>query len=109
MSITGIPELREYHKKVGPLRFWSLMGCTFTWIGIGAWLAIYLNFPTAYGSTCHRKCLLEEFWFSPALVSEGHRNVTELALFAWLWSMPALVVGAFAYAFVTKTGIFKKN
>lgn len=106
-SWTGIPELKQSYRTLGPKKFIPMMLGTFAWIGIGAWLTIAMDYPRSVGSTCRRKCLIEEYWYSGALLERG--DPMSLCLFVYLWSMPALVIGAFAYAFVTKRGIFKKS
>jgi hypothetical protein len=99
-SFTGIPELKESYRKLGPLRFALTMLGTLLYIGIGAALAITKNYPAAYGSSCRRKCFIENYWYSPELLSQG--DFYAYALFAWLWSMPALVVGVLIYAALKK-------
>lgn len=90
-SFTGIPELREAYRQLGAVRFWLIMLGLLTYIGVGAWLSISLHYPLAYGSTCHSKCMIENYWFSPQLLRHG--GLMDYALFAWLWSMPAFVAG----------------
>lgn len=107
MSITGIPELRESYRKLGAVRFWLIMAGTLAWIGAGAALSISLRYPQAFGSNCHRKCMIESYWYSPELLHHG--GPASYALFVWLWSMPALVIGALISAFIMKRGIFKKS
>jgi hypothetical protein len=105
----NIRELKAYNDRLGSLRFWSIFASIFAWIGIGSWLSVSLKYPEMYGSTCRRKCLPEQFWYSPSLIANGHGSIKEWAMFVWLWSMPTLFVSAIIYAFVTKRGIFKKN
>lgn len=105
-SWTGIPELKESYRMLGPVRFSLLMFGTLVYVGIGAWLTIKTNHPRAAGSTCQRKCMIESYWYSPHLLSGGP---IELLTFVWLWLLPATIPAAFIYAFVTKRGIFKKN
>jgi hypothetical protein len=100
MSLTGIPELKESYRKLGPTRFWLVMLGTLTFISIGAALAITLDYPRAFGSTCHHKCMVENYWYSPALLRRG--SVLAYALFAWLWLIPAMIPAAFIYARIKK-------
>lgn len=106
-SWTGIPELKEGYRQLGPARFWALMVAILAWIGVGAWLTVTANWPGTCDHEGRRTIgFLKQLGCSPDLLTGGPR---EWALFLWLWSMPALVIGAFAYAFVTKRGIFKKS
>ena len=91
-SWTGIPELKASYRALGATRFWLIMAATLTWIGVGAGLAIALDHPAAFGSSCQRKCLIESYWLSPNLLRDG--GVLAYALFAWLWSMPTAIVVA---------------
>jgi len=85
------PTFMDSYRKLGPLRFSLVMLGTFGWIGLGTWLSITDNYPRIYGSTCQRKCLIEDYWYSPQLLIHG--GWLSYALFAWLWAIPALVVG----------------
>jgi hypothetical protein len=86
MSVTGIPELKASYHKLGPQRFWLIMFGTIAWIAIGVWLRMANKYPEAYGASCHSKCLVEVYWFSPGLLQHG--GALALALFVWLWSLP---------------------
>ncbi len=99
-SWSGIPELRASYRKLGALRFFAMMLALLVWIGIFAWLSVTLDFPRSAGSTCHGKCTIEDFWYSPYLLRHG--GWMGFALFAWLWSMPAFVVGMLIYAKLKK-------
>jgi hypothetical protein len=90
-----MPELQKSRRTLGAVRFWLLMFAVVGWIALGAWLTISLEYPRAFGSSCHRKCLLENYWFSPALLQHG--SIRAYALFVWLWLMPATVLGTFIY------------
>ena len=107
-SWSGLPELKESHRQLGAARFWAMMAAVLGWIAVGVWLNMTVaGWPDAYGSSCHgRGCFFSNLWVSPGLWSGGWR---ERALFIWLWSMPALVAGAFVYAFVAKRGILSKS
>lgn len=100
MSLTGIPELKDSYAQLGAGRFWLIMAGVLTYIGIGAALAITLDYPKAYGSMCRRKCLIEDYWFSPALLTHG--NLLDYCLFAWLWSMPAAAIGVILWSRLRK-------
>jgi hypothetical protein len=101
MSFTGIPELKESYRKLGAFNFWATMICLFGWTSIGISLQRINNYPDAYGFQCSgRGCLYREIWNSPVLLRDP--DAFEIGLFAWLWSMPATVVGALIYAAVRK-------
>jgi hypothetical protein len=101
VSLTGIAELKESYRKLGSKKFWLLMIATFSWIGSGVALETKLDFPDAYGFTCSGKgCLLIEVWRSPVLLH--HSSWYEFALFALIWTMPALHADALIYAAVRK-------
>lgn len=90
-----MPELKASYRVLGAARFWLLMLAVLAWIVLGTWLTISLDYPRAFGSTCHRKCMFENYWFSTELIKHG--SIRTYALFAWLWLMPAAVVGTFIY------------
>ena len=83
--------LSNSYRQLGPVRFWLIVLGTLTYIGVGAFLAVKLHYPQAYGSTCHSKCFPEDYWFSPMLLRHG--SLLEYLLFVWLWLLPALVIG----------------
>lgn len=99
-SWTGIPELKESYRTLGAMRFCLVLLGTLAYIGTGAALSIALDYPQAFGSTCRRKCLIENYWYSPALLTDD--NTLAYALFLWLWSLPAVVVGTLIYATLKK-------
>lgn len=88
-------KMRAGYEVLGPFRFGLLLLGVLAWIGIGAGAAIALDYPSAFGSSCHHKCLVESFWYSPTLISDG--RLLAYVLFAWLWSMPAAVLAAVIY------------
>lgn len=108
MSWSKIPELKQSYRTLGARNFWALMIGVLGFIGLGVWLSMSVDgWPEKYGSACHgRGCFLDELWVSPGLLNGSW---AEWLLFAWLWSMPGLIVVSFAYAFIMKRGIFKKN
>ena len=95
MSLTGIPELKESYRALGAARFLLLMIGLLTYIGGFAALMIATDHPQSAGSTCRRKCMIEAYWFSPHLLGGG---AIEWLAFAWLWSLPAFVIGFVIYA-----------
>ena len=96
-SWSGIPELREYYRTLGPLRFWAIMGLLFGWIGVGVWLQQAVNWPEAYGFHCRGKgCLFVSVWHSPALVEHG--GLLQWMLFIHLWTIPAVLVACLIIA-----------
>jgi hypothetical protein len=102
MSLTGIPELKKSCRQLGAARFGAIMLGTCVWIGIGAWLQMTNDYPAAYGSSCHRKCLIEDYWYSPELIRHG--GGLAYALFAWLWLLPVFVIGVAIWARLRKQG-----
>lgn len=78
------------------------------YIGLGLLLQHELGWPERFGFSCRgRGCWISDIQHSPVLLNDP--SAYRLGLFAYFWSMPALVIGAFVYAFVTKRGIFKKS
>lgn len=100
MSFTGIPELKQSYRQLGPAKFWLMVVVTLSWIFVGAWLAMSAQWQ---GQCDHsgRKLwgLMKQLHCSPELLSGG---AMEIGLFVWLWSMPLLVAGCLIYAFVRK-------
>lgn len=96
-SWSGIPELREYYRLLGPLRFWSIMAALLAWIGGGVWLQEAVGWPEAYGFTCHgRGCLFKDIWNSPELIRHG--GLLEWLLFLHFMLVPATLLGSLFYA-----------
>jgi hypothetical protein len=100
MSMTGIPELRSLYRQVGGLRFWMIIAPLLLWIFGSASLTFSLDFPSAYGSSCERKCALESYWYSPVLISETHRAPSEIILFVLLWFVPASLIAVVAWSWI---------
>ncbi len=100
MSITGIPELKDSYRQLGPLRFWSLMSGLLIWIVGGASLMMSATWP---GHCDHqgRKIvgMIKQLYCSPDLLVGGP---LEYGLFLWLWSMPVFVLGFIVYALIKK-------
>lgn len=99
-SITGIPELRESHRQLGPRRFWTMMlaliSLIFGWAALGIWLKTETGWPERYGFHCHgRGCLFVDMWHSPALLS--HLDVYQIGLFLWIWSIPLFAIISFLW------------
>jgi len=90
-SFTPFPQLKESYRKLGPKRFWAIMLGALTWSLVGVWLERNLDYPHAYGSSCRHKCLIEEYWYSPTLLSHG--GVHAYLMFAWLWALVVLPLG----------------
>ncbi|UYY57937.1 hypothetical protein [Sphingomonas sp. S2-65] len=99
MSLTGIPELKESYRALGATRFWLTMIGLLVYCGGLAALMIATDHPESAGSTCRRKCMIEAYWFSPHLLGGG---AIEWLAFAWLWSIPAFVLGFILYARLNK-------
>lgn len=89
-SWSGIPELRESYKALGPLRFWLIMGALAAWIGCKVWLETVLGWPDAYGFRCRGKCLFQDIWHSPALLENG--RPLEWLLFAHFMTFPTILL-----------------
>ena len=94
----------QLYRGVGPKRFWFLIiGLTVAiscFAAVGIWLESQVGWPERYGFHCHRKCLIEDLWHSPALLRDG--GGYELGLFAFFWSMPAFVVGCLSFALLRR-------
>jgi hypothetical protein len=76
--------------------FWAGMVVGITWIAVFVWLSIDLGWPDNYGFHCHGKgCLFVEIWHSPTLLK--HNRLKEFALFMCVWTLPALVLGVWAW------------
>jgi hypothetical protein len=100
MSLTGIPELRDAYRAAGPLRFALWMGGVLLWIGIFAWLSMTATWPEGCDHSGRKLVgLIREMRCSPGLLAGG---VREYALFAFLWTLPAVVIGALIYAAVKR-------
>lgn len=87
-----INDLRSSHAQLGPMRFWATLGATFAWIGVWGWLSFTATWP----GNCDREGrrllgLAKQMRCSPELLAGGPR---EIALFAFLWAMPAALVAA---------------
>jgi hypothetical protein len=103
MSWLGDTKIVQSYRTLGPGKFGSLMVALFAWIGVGAWLAMSLRWPDAYGFHCHgRGCFVEDLWYSPRLIAPGHRTLMEIGLFAWEWSLPGIPLGALAWSLMKK-------
>lgn len=94
-------KLRDLYRTTGPLRFAILFGGVLGFcVGMAAlhiWLEGKTGWPRAYGFSCHgRGCWLDDLYHSPQLL-KGVNGYT-LALFAQIWSIPALTA---AYIAVT--------
>lgn len=98
-------DLRSSHAELGPRRFWLLMFATVTCIlvlaGAKMWLEHKTGWPDAYGFHCRgRGCIIDDLIHSPALLRKGGRY--EISLFALLWLVPAIVLGAAIVALIKR-------
>ncbi len=105
MSGTGIPEMREAYRQVGPRRFWTIfivMAASIGgWAALGVWLQSEIGWPERYGFSCNgRGCLFVDIWHSLVLLQAP--GGYQLGLFAWIWSMPAFFVACIVYALVKR-------
>lgn len=95
MPVTGIPELKESYRQLGPMKFTAMTAGTLGYIALWVWLEMTANWP---GQCDHegRKLwgLVKELGCSADLLAGGPR---EWGLFAMLWSLPAVVVGTIIY------------
>lgn len=92
-SWSGIPELRESYRTLGPLRFWTIMGVLMAWLGGGVWLQVAVGWPEAYGFHCRGKgCLFTDIWHSPVLLHHG--GLLEWLLFAHFMTLPGIFLVA---------------
>jgi len=84
-------------RKLGWRKSILLVSGLLCWVGAYAFLAESLDWPDAYGFYCRgRGCFFDDLWHSPALLHDG--RAAALALFAWLWSMPAFVLIIWCWA-----------
>jgi len=94
----------QLYRTLGLVRFIALfvglLAVILPIVFLYSWLEGLTGWPDAYGFHCHRKCMIENLWHSPALLHQA--TWPELGLFALIWSMPAIVAGAFVYAFLKK-------
>ena len=96
-------EIGALFRQLGPVRFFLLFATILVPILayglIFARLAGNIGWPEDYGFTCRRKCMFVHMWHSHKLVTGG--TSAELALFAFIWFIPAMVV-AVSIAFIVK-------
>ncbi len=98
-------QLRGYRAALGAVRFWAVLIGTVLFIlllaGADIWLSNKIGWPEAYGFHCHgRGCWIENWMHSPKLLRGG--SAYELALFAFLWWMPAVVAGCAVYGLLKR-------
>jgi len=92
-SWTGIPELKQAYKRVGPTKLFGLTAAIFAWCALGAWVQAEADWPDGYGFHCNRYCLIEDLWHSPAPIAHG--GGYSIALFGYTWSfviVPAALI-----------------
>lgn len=100
----SIGQFLDLYRQMGPLRFLvfiaGLLGITLILVLLGWWLGQQVGWPERYGFACHgRGCLIESLAHSPKLLIRGSKH--ELALFAYLWSFPAIgIVAMMAALFI---------
>jgi hypothetical protein len=100
MFLNNLHALKEGYNKLGAFRFFLMITATLSWIGFGVWLLELVEWPERFGFYCRGKgCWIEHLWNSPALIGHGF---AEYALFAYFWSMPTAVLGAFVWALIRK-------
>jgi len=84
--------LRETWRQMHTVQFWVVVVVIIGWVSLGVWLQERIGWPDRYGFHCHGKgCWIDDMWHSPALIRGGHWG--EYALFAWIWSLPLVVIG----------------
>ena len=98
-------DLRSYHTVLGPRRFWLHMIATVTLIlilaGIKMWLEHKIGWPDSFGFHCKgRGSTINDLIHSPALLRKG--GSYEVCLFALLWLVPVIVLGAATGALVKR-------
>lgn len=100
MSFTGIPELKGAYRELGPLRFVLLMGSMLLWIGTFAWLSMTATWPEGCDHSGRKLMgLIREMRCSPGLLAGG---VREYALFVFIWTLPAFIIGVVIYVAVKR-------
>lgn len=87
---------------LGRTRYWSLVvGTIIFCVGFGTlmwWLSEKTGWPDDYGFHCRgRGCELLYLMHSPELLARG--GTYEIALFAALWFLPAILFGFLSWAF----------
>lgn len=97
-------ELKSYYGELGPVRFWAWFGGTILFILFVAagqlWLSDKIGWPDSYGFHCERRCWMRHLIHSPKLLRGS--SAYELALFAWLWAIPASCAGIVLYALLKR-------
>jgi len=95
------PTFVQSYRKLGRVKFWSLMVAIFAYAAIDLWLDDEVGWPDNFGFHClGRGCLFVEAWHSPALLH--HPTPYELALFVWIWLLPILFLGVVIYFGIRK-------
>jgi hypothetical protein len=86
------PSFMDGYRKLGPVKFWSLMAIMVGYTIVGTWFEEETGWPDNYGFHCAGKgCLVDDMWHSPALLQ--HPGGYQIGLFLWIWFIPAVVVG----------------
>jgi hypothetical protein len=98
-------DLKDYRALLREPGFWVLLVATVLIVSILAvlyvWLSDTIGWPEAYGFRCRgRGCWIEHLMHSQKLLGGGSRN--ELAFFALLWWMPALLACTAVYTLVKR-------
>lgn len=110
--VSGFATIAALWRELGPLRFFLLTGmvCALVAGFIIAYIALArpIGWPEAYGVTCRgRGCLFDELWHSPRLLHGGSGG--ELAMFAFLWFMPATAAITLAWAAIRRWARQRRN
>lgn len=100
-AMRSFSDLNEYYTAVGSGRFWLTTAITLGFIAILVslkfWLEEQTGWPDAYGVHCNgRGCFLTHLYHSSLLLRVG--NAYEIGLFAFLWMLPAILLGCGAFA-----------
>jgi hypothetical protein len=100
MSFTGVPELKDSYRQLGRRKFLAIIIATVAWIGGGAWFMVMASWPSQCDHEGRKIAgFIKKLYCSPDLLSGG---AVEFGLFAWLWSMPALLIGVLIWALARK-------
>lgn len=88
-------DLKRHHTTNEPCLFWIAAIAAVTLIatlgGLEIWLSAKTGWPHSFGFRCQgRSCMITELYHSPSLLRRG--GSYDIALFAVLWSLPALML-----------------
>lgn len=94
-------QLAELYHRLGLVRFAAIFGGLIAWIVFGVWLMNVTQWPGRFDVPCgEHDCSLTQLWHSVALLREG--TPADDAMFAWLWSVPAIPIALLGCRLIQK-------